>query len=184
MRTTFLLPYAGLASKQGQATLARSSGSPRGARDRGSKGVRSDASDTCFPSTSKLQRLEQQPPRQTTTDLEAEVGRGYSCTSAAYLHPFVYKLECKLSSLPGNVARWALKKKKNQSDVPEAGRMRSTRYQGCCTKPSIDHALCGSGFQGSPGATGWRPGRRRRSSQESTPKLWPPSAREGRPGSQ
>lgn len=73
---------------------------------RGSKGVRLDPFDTCYPTnttTSKLQRLEQQPRRQTTTEPEAEVGRGYSYTSAAYLHPSPYKLKCKLSSLPGSV---------------------------------------------------------------------------------
>lgn len=114
---------------------------------RGSKGVRLDPFDTCYPTnttTSKLQRLEQQPRRQTTTDPEAEVGRGYSYTSAAYLHPSPYKLKCKLSSLPGSVLAGPFKKKKNQSYVPGAGRMRSTKYQGC-SMPSTDHALRGPG---------------------------------------
>lgn len=37
------------------------------------------------------------------TDLEAELGQGYSYTYIAYLHPFVYKLECKLKFPQGSV---------------------------------------------------------------------------------
>lgn len=107
MKATFVFPYAqALPQNRAKQLWHVSLHFTVKLEMRGSKGVLFDPSDTCYPTnttTSKLQRLEQQPQRQTTTDPEAKVGRGYSYTSAAYLHPSAYKLKCKLSSLPGSV---------------------------------------------------------------------------------
>nr|XP_042136271.1 uncharacterized protein LOC121830569 [Peromyscus maniculatus bairdii] len=55
----------------------------------------------------------------------------------------------------GVLPRWALK---NQSDVPEAGRMRPTRSRGCTLSPPWTTHSAAPGFQGALGAERGRPG--------------------------
>ena len=84
------------------------------------------------------------------TDLEAELGQGYSYTCVAYLHPLSTNLSTNLSFLPGSVLAGP---QKSEQFSPRQEEHNPPQLHGF-KQPSPDRALCGPGSLRNRGRSG------------------------------